>query len=76
MKNRITRKLLSLMLILTMVMPLIGCAANSPQTGTNEAQAGDAKQVLAGARDDDAREAAGRRVFIHDLFRFGEEIDH
>ena len=42
MKNRITRKFLSLMLILTMVMPLIGCTANSSQAGTNEAQAGDA----------------------------------
>ena len=61
MKNRITRKLLSLMLILTMVMPLIGCAANSPQTGTNEAQAGDAAQEPAGEAqgDDTTQDPAG-----------------
>ena len=73
MKNRTTGKLLSLILVLTMVLPLIGCAANSSQAGTSgaqepageaaaqeaasEAQAGDPVQSAAGEAE--AKDKAG-----------------
>ena len=63
MKSRTTMKLISLILLLTMALHLIGCAANSSQAGTSEAQS----QEAAGEAEDkdtagEAQEPAGEEA--------------
>ena len=59
MKKQIGRKVLSLMLGLTLTLSLAGCAANSSGTGADQASESDTAQAASGgAQADDARDAA------------------
>ena len=75
MKKQIGRKVLSLMLGLTLTLSLAGCAAKSSGTGADQASESDTAQAAAGgAQADDTAQAAASEAPAEDAEKDDAEI--